>query len=273
MFFRRLLPTMEESPGHHLIDESADAATSIKDYGMTSHGTRTNLMLLGWSQEYLRLQLQQQSPDSLLSAAWDEFYRVYDDLIRRFAFSRGLTGSDADDCVQTVWMEVASRFGDFQVSETRAGLRSWLYTLVRSNASNLLRRRRRRPAESLDVAREVGLEPVGREADPPQLLEQDWERALLETLLKELQQEISETNWRLLRMRCLEGWEVAEVAAELGLSSEQVWYRQRRLMKKLKARVAVFTGQSLGFDADASDEGTTSDRDRSTDFSSTTDFS
>jgi DNA-directed RNA polymerase specialized sigma24 family protein len=67
-------------------------------------------------------------------------------------------------------------------------------------------------------------------------------------LLEELRQEVTETNWRLLRMRCLEGREVADVAAELGLSSEQVWYRQRRLMKKLQARVAVFTGQTLGSD-------------------------
>jgi hypothetical protein len=49
-------------------------------------------------------------------------------------------------------------------------------------------------------------------------------------------------------MRCLEGRDVPEVAAALGLSSEQVWYRQRRLMKKLQARVAVFTGQTLGGD-------------------------
>ena len=77
-------------------------------------------------------------------------------------------------------------------------------------------------------------------------MEQQWERELLETLLEELRQEITETNWRLLQMRCLEGRDVPDVAAELGLSSEQVWYRQRRLMKKLQARVAVFTGQKFG---------------------------
>jgi RNA polymerase sigma factor (sigma-70 family) len=222
--------------------------------GVTKTGTETNIILVGWVQEYLRSQLQQGNPDGLLTAAWDEFYRVYDSLMRRFAISRGLAGSDVDDCLQAVWLEVASSFHDFQHPVEHSGLRSWLYMLVRSKAGDLLRRKSRRAVESLDAARETGREPVGREADPPQVMEQQWERALLETLLEELRQEISEKNWRLLQMRCLEGRDVPEVAAELGLSSEQVWYRQRRLMKKLQARVAVFTGQKLGGEeADAGD--------------------
>jgi hypothetical protein len=40
----------------------------------------------------------------------------------------------------------------------------------------------------------------------------------------------------------------------LGLTSEQVWYRQRRLMRKLQARVAVFTGQAMGSDNDDAGE-------------------
>jgi RNA polymerase sigma factor (sigma-70 family) len=212
-------------------------------------GGATNVILLGWTQQYLRALVEQETPDSMLAAAWDEFYRVYDGLMRRFAIARGLVGSDVDDCLQAVWMEVASRLGQFERPDSQAGLRSWLYTLVRSKAGDLLRRRQRRPAESLDAAREAGHEPADRESDPGRIIDQDWERALLETLLEELRQEVSDINWRLLRMRCLEGRDVPAVAAELGLTSEQVWYRQRRLMRKLQARVAVFTGQEMGGDA------------------------
>jgi RNA polymerase sigma factor (sigma-70 family) len=216
-------------------------------------GGETNVILLGWTQQYLRSLVEQETPDSMLAAAWDEFYRVYDGLMRRFAMARGLSGSDVDDCLQAVWMEVASRLGSFERPPSQSGLRSWLYLLVRSKAGDLLRRRRRRPAESLDAAREAGHEPADRESDPSHLVDRDWEHALLETLLEELRAEISEINWRLLRMRCLEGREVPAVAAELGLSSEQVWYRQRRLMRKLQARVAVFTGQAMGSDDEADD--------------------
>lgn len=220
---------------------------------MTSGGTQTNLILLGWTQEYLRSLLAEGTSDSVLSAAWDEFYRVYDALMRRFAIARGLSGADVDDCLQAVWLQVASSLGEFRHPEQHAGLRSWLYTLVRSKASDMLRSRGRRPADSLDAAREAGHEPADREADPAKSLEQEWERALLETLLEELRQEVSETNWRLLQMRCLEGREVADVARELGLESEQVWYRQRRLLKKLQARAAVFTGREFAED-DGPDE-------------------
>jgi len=206
-------------------------------------------MLLGWTQQYLRARVEEETPDSMLAAAWDEFYRVYDGLMRRFAIARGLVGSDVDDCLQAVWMEVASRLDKFERPDSQAGLRSWLYTLVRSKAGDLIRRRQRRPAESLDAAREAGHEPADRESDPARIMDQDWELALLETLLEELRQEISDINWRLLRMRCLEGRDGPGVAAELGLTSEQVWYRQRRLMRKLQARVAVFTGQEMGGDA------------------------
>jgi len=213
-------------------------------------GTKTNVILLGWTQEYLRTVLAEGNPDSVLAAAWDEFYRVYDGLMRRFAMARGLVGADVDDCVQAVWMQIASSLGEFEHPESHAGLRSWLYTLVRSRAGDLLRRKSRRPAESLDRARDAGYEPADPVADPGRQLEKEWEHALLETLLDELRQEISEINWRLLKMRCLEGREVPVVASELGLSSEQVWYRQRRLLKKLRARVAVFTGQSFAADED-----------------------
>ena len=216
-----------------------------KACSVTKTGAETNIILLGWVQDYLRSQLQQGNPDALLTAAWDEFYHVYDSLMRRFAISRGLSGSDVDDCLQAVWLEVASKFHEFQHPVEHSGLRSWLYTLVRSKAGDLLRRKSRRAAESLDAARETGREPIDREADPPQVMEQQWERALLETLLEELRQEITDTNWRLLQMRCLEGRDVPDVAVELGLTSEQVWYRQRRLMRKLQARVAVFTGQTF----------------------------
>jgi RNA polymerase sigma-70 factor (ECF subfamily) len=218
---------------------------------VSDRGAKTNVVLLGWVQEYLRSRLHEVGPESLVAAAWDEFYRIYDALLRRYARSHGLRDAEVDDCAQNVWLEIASRLPEFECPESQSGFRSWLYLVVGSKTNDFLRRKLRHPEESLDVAREAGREPAGPACDRAEAAHHQWEQSLLEILLEELSREVSETNARLLRMRFLEGRDTGEMAAELGLSSEQVWYRSHRLMKKLQARAAVFTGEPLGRTADA----------------------
>ena len=113
--------------------------------GDASYGT-TYLPLLQNTQEYLQAMLRRQAPDSVLVEAWEEFYRVYDGLIRRFILARGMRDADVDDCLQEVWSAVAARLVEFHRPEDRPGLRAWLYALVRSKATDVIRRRARRPA-------------------------------------------------------------------------------------------------------------------------------
>src|SRR5262249_10585267 len=153
---------------------------------VAERGTRTNVELLGLTQEFLRSEIARQAPDSLLNTVWDEFYRVYNELLRRFAVARGLRGADVDDCLQEVWIEIARSLADFEHPADRPGLRAWLYSVVRSKANDLFRRATRRKAESLDAARQAGAEPLSPDSDPSASGMQEWERALLETVLGEL---------------------------------------------------------------------------------------
>ena len=69
---------------------------------------------------------------------------------------------------------------------------------------------------------------------------------MLQTLLAELCSEVSDLNFRLLKMRFVEDRAVPEVAAALNLTPEQVRVRQHRLLKKLRAMQAVYTGEQFG---------------------------
>jgi RNA polymerase sigma factor (sigma-70 family) len=214
-------------------------------------GTQTNEVLLGWTQEYLRSLVSRGSPDSVLAVAWDEFYRIYDDLMRGFAVARGVRGSDVDDCLQAVWMEIARNLTDFEHPAGRPGLRSWLYTLVRSKACDLVYRQTRQRIDSTEKSRQSGREPIDEGPQPSERIEGEWQQAVMQTLLAELKPEISPANWRLLQMRFTDGCKVAEVAAELGLSPEEIRYRQFRLLKKLRKRAAALIGQPLDDDAES----------------------
>lgn len=211
-------------------------------------GQETFLPLLHGAQAYLEELLHRKVPDSVVAAAWDDFYRVYDDLIRRFVAAQGVPRCDIDDCVQEVWGEVAARLWEFNRPADRPGLRAWLYSLVRSKATNVFRKRSRLPSESLDERMSGGLEPGDSQADPAVMLEQQWEQTLMDTVIAQLREELSPTNVRLLQMRLIERRRVEEVATELSLEPEQVYARQHRILKKLRARVALYSGGSLGAD-------------------------
>mgnify|MGYP002622701971 CR=1 FL=1 len=202
----------------------------------------TDLPLLQETQEYLRELLDDKIPDSMLAASWDEFYRLYSALIRRFVVSRGVRGGDVDDCLQEVWSEVATRLVDFDRPPDRPGLRAWLYALVRSKTTDLFRKKQRDSAHSIELAVETGHEPADQGMTPAEKEEREWKDAVVATLLEELQPEISAENFRIVQLRLIERQPAAQVAEELGMSADQVRYRQHRLMKKLRARLAAYTG-------------------------------
>lgn len=203
------------------------------------HCSETNLPMLRNVQGYLQSLLDHKVPDSMLAAAWDEFFHLYDDLIRRFAVARGVSWCDIDDCVQEVWREVAVRLIKFDRPADRPGLRAWIYTLVRSKATNLFRKNARHRSARLEVAAKDVNAPAPDAADR---YEREWERALADSAIAQLRQDLSPTNDRLLTMRLLECRSVQETALELNLSPAQVHARQHRILKKLRARVAVYSG-------------------------------
>ena len=82
--------------------------------------------------------------------------------------------------------------------------------------------------------------------NPALLIEQKWQTALLESVLDEVRQKVSETNYRILWSRLIEGRKTKDVATELNLSPEKIHYRYHRLIRKLRAHLAFFVGENLG---------------------------
>ena len=66
-------------------EPESDAGVARGDRGMT-----TSVTLLEQTKSYLQAQLHRVAPDSILTQAWEEFYRVYSNLVRRFVLAQGL---------------------------------------------------------------------------------------------------------------------------------------------------------------------------------------
>lgn len=203
----------------------------------------TRLSLLEQTQAYLQALIEDRAPGSMLSQAWQEFYRIYSRVIRRYVISHGIQGADADDCVQEVWMAVARKLTEFEHPRNRPGLRSWLYTVVRSKTTNVIRRNNRRTIHNLDAFIEEVTDLASVEPEPAEATEWQWEATMVMTAMEELRRRVPEINYRVLEMRIVEGRSEADTATALGLTPEQVRYRKHRTKRKLESMLDTYTGK------------------------------
>ncbi len=185
--------------------------------------------LVGLAQKYLERRGQHLEADPALAVAWERFYEVYAPVIRSFVHLCRLRGADAKDCEQDVWHELVVRLPHFRYDPQRGRFRSWLYVLTRYTSSDLVRRRRR--VEPLSVECADGLR--GRDMDPVVIYEREWTRQEVRERLAELRARVSETSFQVVYLRWIEGWTLGEIAAYLGLTSDQARSRHHRMMRKL----------------------------------------
>lgn len=196
----------------------------------------TNLSLLGKTQEYLKSLFQHRAPDSLLVAAWDEFYRIYNEIIRRFVIACRVPPSQVDDCVQEVWMAVAKHLTEFKHPIVRPGLRAWLYRLVRSKAADVIRANKRLP-RSLDIV------PQEAVADPKAFTL--WERVFVDIVLDEVAGSQPPLRCQVFRLKFLEGRRAREIASQLGVATHVVHYHYRKMVGIVQRRISLYAGSAV----------------------------
>ncbi len=203
-----------------------------------------DLELIQQTQAYLECLSRQQQPDLNLRLAWERFYDLYHPLLRRFALASHLARADVHDCVQDVWKEIVRSLPTFAYDPRRGRFRTWLYSLVRCKAIDLLRRRNKHAAESLNGQEGTGLhEPA---PDPSADSERQDEREVVRVVLARLRDEVSECSYQVLHLRWIEGLSVPEVAAALDLTPRQVWFRHHRMKQKFRALFNQYARERTG---------------------------
>jgi RNA polymerase sigma factor (sigma-70 family) len=84
--------------------------------------------------------------------------------------------------------------------------------------------------------------------DPEAKLDQQALRANVYLVLGELRKQIPERSYRILYMYWIEGRTLAEIAALLNLTIEQVWARHQRAKHKFRCLFDLCTDQRLPLD-------------------------
>ena len=202
----------------------------------------TNYELVADAQDYLKHQVAGIASDVGLVDSWDEFFAVYDAIIRRFAVASGVPADEVDECAQEVWAAVIAHLDRFEADATRGRFRTWLYQIVRSKSTDLIRRRARRAALSLNDSRFEFDLVSHRDQDFNRTLEESWRKQSLRVLLADLKRQVSARSYELFESRAVRGTSFEELAGRYEMQLSAVRTRYHRTLKRFRGLRRRYTG-------------------------------
>ncbi len=170
--------------------------------------------------------------------AWDRFAIIYTPLLYAWARRGGLQPSDAEDVVQDVFRSVLAKIDQFQQRGPDAGLRSWLWAVTRNRVRLHFRERAPQPHASggSDAAMQLANIPDVWQRDEEPSTTGDRE-ALVHRALALVKNDFAPDTWQAFWRLTVDGHAVADIAAELGLTTGAVRQAKYRVLGRLRDEI------------------------------------
>ncbi|TWU10130.1 ECF RNA polymerase sigma factor SigE [Allorhodopirellula heiligendammensis] len=167
--------------------------------------------------------------------AWNEFVRLYHDIIFRVAQARGLQAADAEDVTQEVFVIVSRKVGGFDCAQP-GSFRGWLHKLARDTAIDRLRQ----PAHHLGAGGSQMLRALKQHfvtEDTATLWDVEVKREQLLRACDHIRDQFSETVWQSFWLTAIERLSIPAAAAQLEKSPGSIRVARCRVMARLKKEV------------------------------------
>lgn len=176
---------------------------------------------------YFECRSRNVDPPPALAEAWDQIYKRYTPQIRAFLRGFNLQEADREDCLQDVWSRVVS---GSSYDPKRARALTWLLTMARNRAIDLLRRRRLAASPIPDPN-----EFLDSHLGPADEIDRVLTEERLRIVLAKLSASVPDLSFRVFYLRTIEGLTTTQVAQALQLNPGQVRLRLHRMRRKLRA--------------------------------------
>lgn len=207
----------------------------------------SDFVLIHTTRDFFRESLKGKVDDPQLLAAWHRFYEWYDPLIRRFALSCGARREALEDFTQAAWTVVIRELRDFDCDPSKGSFRAWLFTRVRSASVAQLRKNDRVREHRTGIDFEAY---CGRALDPARIVEQQWDKSVIDEALNVLERFVSDLDFKLFVMRRIHECSISELAADTGRCESTVRSKLHRTMKAFETIFAHRGYRDLLFQCD-----------------------
>ncbi len=169
--------------------------------------------------------------------AWNTFVEIYTPLVYGYCRRRGLQASDVADVTQDVMAQVMSSIQQFCYQAERGRFRDWLGAVTRSKIVRFLSKDARIAKVGNAVAEELARQVEAPEADS--LWNDAFQARVLEVAIQRSRPDFEESTWKAFEHCWIDGHAASEVAKKLGVPIESVYVAKSRVLKRLRAEVAI----------------------------------
>ncbi len=173
------------------------------------------------------------------SEAWQRLVEIYEPHIRGWLRRNRMLDHDADDVVQEVMSVVVRRLPEFEHNGRTGAFRTWLRTITVNCLRDHWRSGKRRPHATGDSDFQQLLAQL---EDPTsglsRIWDQEYDRFVTRQLLETLRGDFEPATWQAFQRTALDGLPAAEVAAELGITSNAVFIARSRVLARLRQEAA-----------------------------------
>jgi RNA polymerase sigma-70 factor, ECF subfamily len=159
--------------------------------------------------------------------AWGRFVDMYTPLLFAWASRLGLSGHDAADLMQDVFTTLVEKLPQFRYDPEKS-FRAWLKTLLLNRWRN---HQRRQPVER---RADADLGTIAAPDELPELEADEYRRYLVRRALALMEAEFQPATWKACWENVVRGRPAAEVAAELGISTNAVYLARSRVLRRLR---------------------------------------
>lgn len=164
-------------------------------------------------------------------AAWERIVDVFGPLVYWWCKRRGLKSEDAADIGQEVFTAAARKLNDFH----RGTFRGWLRTITEHKIVDHWRSNKDQPAGEggSDNQRAIQQMPEVEPLDD-QACHAEEIRILCHRIVELLRGEFSESDWQAFMQYVVDKQKAADVASNLGMTTNQVYLAKSRILKRLR---------------------------------------
>jgi RNA polymerase sigma-70 factor (ECF subfamily) len=158
--------------------------------------------------------------------AWDEFYRLYQPLVRTYVGRFRLQDQDADDLSQDIFAKLHGHMSRFDLDHSRGKFRGWLRSFTDNRVRDWLRVKSREKKLIAPIpAEEIAAAFAENEADETRR-RLEWQRSVFEVVLKQVRLEFKDRKKVLacFELTTLGGRPAKDAAAQLGIDSVNTVY-------------------------------------------------